>query len=63
MQYRVSHYVLVGLMISGFSRASVVLGDVDYLEKAKKAAHFVKRCLYNSDSGTLIRNAYRDTNG
>lgn len=52
-----------GLMISGFARASAVLKDCSYLQSAVKAAQFVKRYLYNSESGTLVRNAYRDSNG
>lgn len=54
---------ILGLMISGFSRAASVLKDHSCLESAVKAAQFVKRHLYNSDTGTLVRNAYRDTNG
>lgn len=57
------YFVVAGLMISGFSRASVVLGDSSCLERAKKAAQFVKQHLYNKESGTLVRNAYRDANG
>lgn len=50
-------------MISGFARASIVLEDKTYLDKAKGAALFLKQYLYNSEKGTLIRNAYRDTDG
>ena len=60
---RMCLYMYVGLMISGFARGFMVLGDEGYLEKARKAALFVKQRLYNKESGTLIRNAYRDANG
>ena len=49
--------------MSGFARASVVLKQVDYLEKAEKIAFFIKCQLYDDEKGTLIRNAYRDSNG
>lgn len=52
-----------GLMISGLSRASSVLGNKMYLERAEKAARFLKQHLYDQEKGTLIRNAYRDANG
>ena len=55
--------ISAGLMISGFSQASQVLGDKAYLERAIQCAQFVKKHLYNSDSGTLFRNAYRNVNG
>ena len=50
-------------MISGFSHAFKVLGEVTYLEAAKRAAAFVKCVLYDGDKGTLLRNAYRDSKG
>ena len=56
-------HIHTGLMMSGFSQASFVLGDQAYLEQAKKVATFVKKHLYNSERGTLMRNAYRDRNG
>ena len=40
----------------------MVLKDECYLETAVKAARFVK-CHLTQEDGTLIRNAYRDTNG
>lgn len=52
-----------GLMISGFARASAVLKNQSYLSSAVKAAEFVKRNLYDSETGTLVRNAYRDSHG
>lgn len=50
-------------MISGYARAFQALGDKNYLEKAIRAAEFLKNHLYNSESGTLSRNAYRDIKG
>ena len=51
---------LIGLMISGFSRAYQALGDSTYLDRATKSAQFVHGHLYKVDRGVLIRNAYRD---
>ena len=53
----------IGLMISGFARAAQVLGDKSYLEKADKAAMFIKKHLFKTETCTLLRNAYRDTKG
>jgi len=50
-------------MISGLAQAAMALGDHTYLELAQEAAKFIKSTLYNADGGTLIRNAYRDSNG
>ena len=47
-------------MISGLCHAYQSLGDSSYLVRATEAARFVESHLYKSDSGVLIRNAYRD---
>ena len=57
---RHNFFSCIGLMISGLSRAHQALGDSAYLERATRAAQFVQSQLYKTDSGRLIRNAYRD---
>lgn len=52
-----------GLMITGFSRASQALGDHMYLDRAVKAAQFIKDHLYDPKKGVLVRNGYRDAGG
>lgn len=48
-----------GLMISAFARAYQVLGDQQYLHSAKRAASFLLKNLYNSETNSLLRR-YRD---
>lgn len=60
--YYVLMWTFVGLMISGFARSYQVFGTKSFLEKAIHAAEFVKKYLYNSETGTLARTAYRDVN-
>lgn len=52
-----------GLMIAGFSRAGQTLGDKNYIDRAEKAANFVKKYLYNENEKILYRSCYRDDNG
>ena len=52
-----------GLMISGFARAAQVLQDSAHLDRAVAAAHFIKQHLYKAETGVLVRNGYRDSNG
>ncbi|HSI82369.1 MAG TPA: thioredoxin domain-containing protein, partial [Candidatus Methylacidiphilales bacterium] len=47
------------LAISGFARASQVLGDTDYLRAAGQAAAFVRMHLYDEETGALYR-SYRE---
>ncbi len=47
-----------GLMISGFARAAMALGDSEYSDRAVKAAEFVKEHLYDEENGTLFRSIY-----
>lgn len=49
-----------GLMISGYARAAQVLGDVMYLNRAEKAAHYIQSQLFDSSTMRLKRNSYRD---
>jgi uncharacterized protein YyaL (SSP411 family) len=48
-----------GLMVSAFAKASRVLDEKRYLEAATRAAEFIERELFDSDSGTL-RRRFRD---
>jgi uncharacterized protein YyaL (SSP411 family) len=48
-----------GLMISSYARASVILQDPDYLEKASAAAVFIRNNLYQESNARLLR-AYRN---
>jgi uncharacterized protein YyaL (SSP411 family) len=52
-----------GLAISAFARGYQVLDEQDYLERALKAAHFVRNKLYVQVSGRLRRSAYRESSG
>ncbi len=44
-----------GLMISALARASQILEDENYLERARSAARFIKTELYDREAGTLYR--------
>ncbi|KAL0487171.1 DUF255 domain-containing protein [Acrasis kona] len=48
-----------GLMISGFARAALVLGNDEYSTQAEFAAEFIKSNLYDKNSGELYR-SYRE---
>lgn len=48
-----------GLMISAFAKGYRVLGEERYLTAANRAADFVKKNLFNSGGGTLLR-SWRD---
>jgi len=43
------------LMISALAKASVVLGDENYLRCAKEAAQFLLSTMYNAETGQLLR--------
>lgn len=43
------------LMISAFAKGAQVLGDETYAHAARRAAGFVRRHLYNPETGTLLR--------
>jgi len=55
------------MMISAFAKASQVLEDVSYLERALEAIQFVQRELYETDHSTatvigrLLRSCYVDS--
>ena len=48
-----------GLMISSYARASIILQDPVYLEKASAAAVFIRNNLYQESNARLLR-AYRN---
>ena len=48
-----------GLMIGAFARASQVLGEESYLATAQRAALFIKKNLFDSAKGELLR-SYRE---
>ncbi|XP_063223640.1 spermatogenesis-associated protein 20 isoform X2 [Bacillus rossius redtenbacheri] len=52
-----------GLMISGYAKAGQVLKDSCYIDRAIKAANFVKKHLYNPTAETLLRSCYRGSDG
>lgn len=52
-----------GLMIAAYARAGQALTDKDYVDRAIKAANFVKQNLYNEESGSLYRSCYRGEDG
>ena len=51
-----------GLMISAYARAFQVLGHAEDLEKARRAAEFIRRHLYRENDGVLLR-SYRQGSG
>ncbi len=50
-------------MISGFAKAAQVLQESEYAQHAMDAAQFVHKYLYNSQSGCLLRSAYKGVDG
>ncbi|XP_046660739.1 spermatogenesis-associated protein 20 isoform X1 [Homalodisca vitripennis] len=52
-----------GLMISGYAKAGEALHNEEYIERAVRAAKFVKNYLYNSDTNTLLRSCYTAKDG
>ena len=56
-------FSVVGLMISGLARAAQVLGEEIYEKRARKAADFVKKYLFDAKSGQLLRSCYRGDDG
>ncbi|KAF4518086.1 hypothetical protein B566_EDAN007787 [Ephemera danica] len=48
-----------GLMISGLSKAYEAVGETHILERAIKAADFVRKYLYVEESGMLLRSCYQ----
>lgn len=48
-----------GLMISGFAKAGFVLKDQTYIDRAVKAASFIRKHLFNEEDKTLWRCCYR----
>ncbi len=46
-------------MISAFAKAGTVLMENTYVERAAKAAEFVRQHLYDPESGRLLRSCYR----
>ncbi len=47
-----------GLMISGLAKSAQVMGNVEYANKAEKAAQFIRETMYDEKDGTLHR-SYR----
>ncbi|XP_045035802.1 spermatogenesis-associated protein 20 isoform X1 [Daphnia magna] len=52
-----------GLMISAFAKAGTVLMEDTYVERAVKAAEFVRQHLFDQQSGRLFRSCYRGGDG
>lgn len=50
-------------MISGFAKAGFVLKDQNYIDRAVKAASFIRTNLVNEDGKTLLRCCYKGDNG
>ena len=48
-------------MISAFAKAGTALMEDTYVERAAKAAEFVRQHLYDPQSGRLVRSCYRGT--
>ena len=54
-------FILSGLMISGLAKAGATLSDRSFVDIAEKAASFVQKYLYRSDSNTLLRSCYTES--
>lgn len=52
-----------GLMISGFAKSGFVLKDQTYIDRAVKAASFIRNHLFNEEDKTLLRCCYKGDNG
>ncbi|XP_078081451.1 spermatogenesis-associated protein 20 isoform X2 [Mustelus asterias] len=52
-----------GLMISGFARAGAVLGEKVYVQRAARAAAFLRERMFDSGSGQLLHSCYRGEEG
>lgn len=52
-----------GLMISGFAKAGFVLKDQNYIDRAIKAASFIRTNLFNEENKTLLRCCYKGDEG
>ena len=52
-----------GLMIGAFAKAACVLKDDVYWKRAVKAAAFVKKYLWNEQTGKLTRSCYKGDDG
>ncbi|KAK3088527.1 hypothetical protein FSP39_020188 [Pinctada imbricata] len=52
-----------GLMISGYARAGSVLKDTAMLQRAKKAADFLRQTMFDESRGILYRTSYVDMDG
>ena len=50
-------------MISGLARGAQVLSEDVYKKRAIKAAEFVRKHLFDKDSGKLLRSCYRGDSG
>ncbi|MGH0144934.1 UNVERIFIED_CONTAM: hypothetical protein FKN15_004375 [Acipenser sinensis] len=48
-----------GLMVSGFARVGAVLGEKVFIERAEKAARFLRDHLFDAASGKMLRSCYR----
>ncbi|XP_072339148.1 spermatogenesis-associated protein 20 isoform X1 [Scyliorhinus torazame] len=48
-----------GLMISGFARTGAALGEKVYVQRAARAAAFLKKHMFDSSNGQLLRSCYR----
>jgi uncharacterized protein YyaL (SSP411 family) len=47
-------------MITGLSKAFEATGDEAILERAEKAASFLKKHMYNEKTGTILRCCYQE---
>lgn len=48
-------------MVSAFAKAGAVLKDQVYIQRAVKAAEFMRKHLYIPEKGLLLRSCYRAT--
>ncbi|KAH0629442.1 hypothetical protein JD844_011512 [Phrynosoma platyrhinos] len=48
-----------GLMISGFAQSGAILGKEEYIDRAGRAADFLRNHMFNVSSGKLLRSCYR----
>lgn len=63
-KFRIKYTImeLPGLMLSGFARGSQALNDPALSQRAVKAAGFLKKYLFLTEPGTLLRSCYTSDN-
>lgn len=54
---------MTGLMMSALAKAGVILEESAYVDRAVRTAEFVRKHLFDVESGRLLRSCYRGRDG